>query len=205
MSAETGKIESPFYAHATSTCRVRASSVHESSYRRRSREGTFGSTNEVRARQADLNDVFRGESPHIVLVEDRSLRSWDSVPITAPSYYCSTRRRTGRSRSRARTRRSIAQAGATGAVQLSRARRRRDSAYLTRPLDARDRCRWCCYLTRPAALRRGRLRLAGHALARAATPCCSRLSRLRRFGEKWEKSRHGEWGIGVMQTRPHTA
>ncbi|HZF29108.1 MAG TPA: alpha/beta fold hydrolase, partial [Gammaproteobacteria bacterium] len=206
MSAETGKIESPFYAHAS----LDVSGPRLDPYTNRVIGAEVGEgeivwiDNEVRARQADLNDVFRGESPHIVSwSKDRS--RWivgTERPDHAPSYYLLD--------TKANTAKQIASTN----TALDRAKlaqrapysyRARDGveipAYLTRPLDAKGPVPLVLLPHGgPAARDVGGFDWLAHALAsRGYAVLQPNFRGSGGFGEKWEKAGHGEWGIGVMQ------
>jgi dipeptidyl aminopeptidase/acylaminoacyl peptidase len=206
MSGESGAIESPFYTHAS----LDVSNVRLDPYTNRvigaevEPEQLVWFDAEIRARQVELDDVFRGESPRIMSwSRDRS--RWvvgTERPDHAPAYYLLD--------TKAGTAKQIASANIT----LDRAKlpqrvaysyRARDGveipAYLTRPLDAKGPMPLVLLPHGgPAARDVGGYDWLAHALAsRGYVVLQPNFRGSGGYGQKWEDAGHGEWGIGVMQ------
>jgi dipeptidyl aminopeptidase/acylaminoacyl peptidase len=206
MSAQNGAIEEPLYTHAS----LDVSSARVDPYTNRVIGAVVGPEEivwfdaEIRARQAELDDAFRGESPYIVSwSQDRS--RWivaTDRPDHAPAYYLFD--------SKAGTAKQIASAN----TDLDRAKLPRRVPYSYR---ARDGVEIPGYLTRPPDAE-GPLPLVllphggpaaqdvagfdwlAHALAsRGYVVLQPNFRGSGGFGQRWEKAGHGQWGIGVMQ------
>jgi dipeptidyl aminopeptidase/acylaminoacyl peptidase len=206
MSGETGEIVSPFYTHPT----LDVSSVRTDPYTNRVIGAEAGDGQvvwfdaEIKARQADLDDVFRGESPTI-LSWSRDRARWivaTDRPDHVPAFYVLD--------TKAGTAKEIA---STNAV-LDRAKLPRRTAYSYR---ARDGVEIPAYLTRPldvtgpaplvllphggpAARDVSGYDWLAHALAsRGFVVLQPNFRGSAGYGEQWEDAGHGQWGVGVMQ------
>jgi dipeptidyl aminopeptidase/acylaminoacyl peptidase len=206
LSAENGELERALYTHPD----VDVTSARLDPYTNRVIGAVVGSSEivwfdpEVRARQAELDDVFRGESPWIVSwSQDRSrwIVSTDR-PDHAPAYYLLD------------TKAGTAKQIASSNLALDRAKlpkrvdysyRARDGVeipgYLTRPLDA-DGPTPLVLLPHggPASRDVGGYDWLAHALAsRGYAVLQPNFRGSGGYGRQWEEAGHGEWGTGVMQ------
>ncbi|HEX5047536.1 MAG TPA: S9 family peptidase [Gammaproteobacteria bacterium] len=206
MSGETGEIVSPFYTHPT----LDVASVRTDPYTNRviGAEVAGGQVvwfdTELKARQADLDEVFRGESPTI-LSWSRDRVRWivaTDRPDHVPAFYVLD--------TKAGTAKEIA---STNAV-LDRAKLPQRVAYSYR---ARDGVEIPAYLTRPlgvtgpaplvllphggpAARDVSGYDWLAHALAsRGYVVLQPNFRGSAGYGEQWEDAGHGQWGVGVMQ------
>jgi dipeptidyl aminopeptidase/acylaminoacyl peptidase len=205
MSSENGAIEGPFYTHPS----LDVDGVRTDPYTNRVVGAELGEAThwfdaELRARQSELDDAFRGESPNIVSwSQDRSrwIVSTES-PDRAPAYYLLD--------SKARTAKQIASTNTR--LQSARLPRRiaysyraRDGveipAYLTRPLDAEGPTPLVLLPHGgPAARDVAGYDWLAHALAsRGYAVLQPNFRGSGGYGAAWEKAGHGEWGVGVMQ------
>jgi dipeptidyl aminopeptidase/acylaminoacyl peptidase len=206
MSAENGAIERPLYTHAS----LDVSSARLDPYTNRVIGATVGSDEvvwfdvELLARQRELDDAFRGESPRIVSwSQDRSrwIVSTES-PDRAPAYYLFD--------SKAATAKQIASTNM--ALQRAKLPRRvpysyraRDGveipAFLTRPLDARGPTPLVLLPHGgPAAADVGGYDWLAHALAsRGYAVLQPNFRGSGGLGKQWEEAGWGGWGVGVMQ------
>jgi dipeptidyl aminopeptidase/acylaminoacyl peptidase len=205
MSSENGAIERPLYIHPS----LDVGGVRTDPYTNRVVGAAIADEAvwfdpELRARQSELGDAFRGESPTIVSwSQDRSrwIVSTES-PDRAIAYYLFD--------SKAGTAKQIASTN----MVLQRAKlprrvahsyRARDGvdipAYLTRPLDAQGPTPLVLLPHGgPAARDVGGYDWLAHALAsRGYAVLQPNFRGSGGFGKAWEEAGHGEWGIGVMQ------
>ncbi len=206
ISAENGAIESPLYTHAT----LDVTSARTDPYTNLVVGAVIGPDElvwfdaELRARQSELDDAFRGESPRIVSwSQDRS--RWivsTERPDRAPAYYLFD--------SKAATAKQIASTNTVLdrvklAQRVAYSYRARDGveipAYLTRPLDATGPTPLVLLPHGgPAARDLSGYDWLAHALAsRGYAVLQPNFRGSGGFGKEWEEAGHGEWGVGVMQ------
>jgi len=206
MSSENGAIERPLYTHQS----LDVSGVRTDPYTNRVVGAQVGPEEvvwfdlELLARQRELDDAFRGESPRIVSwSQDRSrwIVSTES-PDRAPAYYLFD--------SKAATAKQIASTN----MALQRAKlpqrvaysyRARDGveipAFLTRPLDVKSPAPLVLLPHGgPAARDVSGYDWLAHALAsRGYVVLQPNFRGSGGFGKQWEEAGWGGWGIGVMQ------
>ena len=206
ISGETGKVERPFYTHAT----LDVASARTDPYTNRVIGAVVGPDEivwfdpELRARQAELDDAFRGESPQILSwSQDRS--RWvvgTERSDRAPAYYLFD--------SKAGTAKQVASTNlALDRVKLPQrvayTYRARDGveipAFLTRPLGAEGPTPLVLLPHGgPAAADVSGYDWLAHALAsRGYAVLQPNFRGSGGFGKQWEEAGWGEWGIGVMQ------
>jgi dipeptidyl aminopeptidase/acylaminoacyl peptidase len=205
-SAENGAVERALYTHPT----FDVSGARLDPYTNRVVGASVGSDEivwfdaELRARQAELDDAFRGESPSIVAwSQDRS--RWivgTDRPDRAPAYYLFDSK-AGTANQIASTNMALDRAKLPRRVPYSY--RARDGveipAFLTRPLDAQGPTPLVLLPHGgPAAQDVGGYDWLAHALAsRGYAVLQPNFRGSGGFGKTWEEAGHGGWGIGVMQ------
>jgi dipeptidyl aminopeptidase/acylaminoacyl peptidase len=206
MSAENGAIERPLYTHAS----LDVLSARVDPYTNRVIGAVVGPEEivwfdrEIRARQAELDDAFRGESPYIVSwSQDRSrwVVSTDR-PDHAPAYYLFDSK-AGTANQFASTYEVLDRAKLPRRAPYSY--RARDGVeipgYLTRPVDAQGPVPLVLLPHGgPAAQDVAGFDWLAHALAsRGYAVLQPNFRGSGGYGQQWEKAGHGQWGIGVMQ------
>jgi dipeptidyl aminopeptidase/acylaminoacyl peptidase len=206
LSAENGEIERPFYTHAT----LDVSRARTDPYTNRVIGAAVGPDEivwfdtELRARQKELDEAFRGELPQILSwSQDRS--RWivaTERPDRAPAYYLFDSK-AGTAKQIASTNMALERAKLPQRVAYSY--RARDGvtipAFLTRPLDAKGPTPLVLLPHGgPAAADVSGYDWLAHALAsRGYAVLQPNFRGSGGYGKDWEEAGWGGWGIGVMQ------